>query len=448
MISRLRNRAANIGLRLRRFADHCSATTDYFLSTLKPRFNVLLFKANLGKIWNPVGALRSRISVHVPKRSASPPLALFLLLASSRNLARADDSLSYKFENYTETGGRVGVQTQGFVANQSIGTDMQFGLTLVTDAIAGATPTGISALAGSSLVPLSHLSDHRKAWEADLARQFSRINIATGFSESREHDYVSKGLSINSLTDFNEKNTTLLAGIDAHNDNVETFYDPQHFYVRKRAFSAIMGVTQLLDRLTKVTLNVTWARETGYLSDQYKLVEQNVELIPGSFFPLVFAENRPSEHNSGVAFLAINRAFPGLNGSLEASYRLYADTYGVVANTAEIRWLEKIGRHFTVSPELRLYEQGAANFYYYDLRSTDILPTATPDPGGPAYSSDYRLSSLYTTTCGIRTDWNPSDRLQFDVSYDRYTMRGRDGITPQSAYPRANMVTLGARISW
>jgi hypothetical protein len=363
-------------------------------------------------------------------------------------VARAEDSVSYKFENYTEAGGRVGVQTQGIVANQDIGSDTQFGLTMVTDAIAGATPTGIPAPSGSNQVPLAHLSDHRKAWEADLTRQFDRVNLSAGISESREHDYISDGLSLNSLTDFNAKNTTLLAGIAGHNDSVETFYDPQHLYVKKHAFSGIVGVTQLLDPLTKVTLNFTWARETGYLSDQYKLVEENVELIPGSFFPLVYSENRPSEHNSGVAYLSVNRAFPKLDAAMEGSYRLYSDTFGVVASSAEIRWLQKIGRHVTVAPEARFYEQGAAKFYYYDLNQTDITPTTVPNPDGPAYSSDYRLSSLYTTTYGIKTTWNPTDRLQLEMAYDRYTMRGRDGLTPQSAYPRANILTLGARITW
>jgi hypothetical protein len=384
----------------------------------------------------------------VPKNPASISFAFVLLFALPRNFARAEDSVSYKFENYTEAGGRVGVQTQGLVANQDIGGDMQFRLTTVTDAIAGATPTGVPAPTGSDKVPLAHLSDHRKAWEADLARQFDRVNISAGLSESREHDYISDGLSLNSLTDFNEKNTTLLAGISGHKDSVETFYDPQQVYVNKSVVNAIFGVSQLLDPLTKVTLNFTWARETGYLSDQYKLVQQNVELFPGDYFPLVFAENRPPEHNSGVAYLSINRAFPSLDGAFEGTYRFYSDTYGVVANTAELRWLQKVGRHVAVSPEVRLYEQGAAHFYYYDLESTGIVPTTVPNPQGPAYSSDYRLSSLDTTTYGIKVVWSPSDRFQLDVAYDRYAMRGRDGVTPQSAYPKANIVTFGARISW
>jgi len=379
----------------------------------------------------------------------APAVSVALLLwAAARPTARADDTLSYKYSDYTEEGGRVGVRTQGLVANQDIGTDMQLGLTLVTDAIAGATPTGLPAPVGSNQVPLARLTDHRKAWEADLSRQFGRLNLAAGVSESREHDYISKGWSLNTLTDFNEKNTTFLLGVAGHDDEVETFYDPQHLYVKKHALSAILGVTQLLDPRTKVTLNFTWSRETGYLSDQYKLVEQNVEILPGLYFPLEFSENRPSEHNSGVVYASINRAVPFLHGALEGSYRFFQDTFGVAANTVELQWQQKIGERFVLAPDLRGYEQSAAKFYYYNLTTTNIIPTAIPNPSGPAYSSDYRLSSLFTTTYGLKATWKPRDWLQLDVAYDRYTMRGRDGVTPQSAYPKANIVTLGAKLSW
>lgn len=384
----------------------------------------------------------------IRRRNAALPAALLILLTTPKPSARAEDSVAYKFENYTEANGRVGVQTQGFDANQDLGLDTHFSLTAVTDSIAGATPTGIPAASGSSQVPLAHLSDHRKSWDAELSRQFSRINVTAGLSESREHDYISKGWSLNTLTDFNQKNTTLLVGVAGHNDQVETFYDAGHLYVPKQSESAIVGVTQLLDPLTTVTFNVTWSRETGYLADQYKLVQQNVELLPGDYFLLVFAENRPGEHNSGVAYASIDRAFPKLSGTLEGSYRFYSDTYGIAANTVELRWLQKLGSRFTLAPEVRAYEQNAAKFYYYNLTTTGIVPTQTPDPSGPAYSSDYRLSSLYSTTYGLRAVWKARDWLQFDVSYDRYAMHGRDSVTPQSAYPSANVLMFGAKVSW
>jgi len=375
------------------------------------------------------------------------PLALLLALASPR-AARADDFLAYKYENYEEPGGRVAVQTQGLSASEDLGADMNFGVTLINDAIAGASPTGAPAPAGSGQVPLAHLEDHRKSWEADFSRRFRMVNVTLGASESREHDYVSRGWSLSTQTDLNEKNTTLLVGVAGHSDDVETFYDPEHVYVGKQSFNAIIGVTQVLDPLTFVSVSATWGHETGFLNDQYKVVAKTVELIPGSFFALVFAENRPGERDTGTLLASVNRAFPSAHAALEASYRFYADTFGITANTVELKWIQKIGGAVTLEPGIRLYEQGAANFYYYNLDGTNIIPTRVPDSSGPHYSSDYRLSSLYGTTYGIKATWKIHDHLQLDVAFNRYDMRGRDGVTPGSAYPSANITSVGARVTW
>ena len=389
-----------------------------------------------------------------PNRSPLPgpavpaiPLALLLLLASPR-AAHADDFVAYRYENYTESGGRVGVRTQGLAASEDLGTDMNIGVTLVDDAIAGASPTGAPAPAGSSQVPLAHLEDHRKSWEADFSRQFRMVDVTLGASESREHDYVSRGWSLSTKADLNEKNTTLLLGVAGHSDDVETFYDPEHLYVGKRAFTAIVGITQVLDPRTFVSLNVTWGHETGFLNDQYKVVGKTVELVPGSFFALVFAENRPGERDTGTLLASVNRAYPDAHAAIEASYRFYADTFGITAHTVELRWIQKLGGAVTVSPEVRLYGQDAASFFYYNLDDTDIMPTRVPDSGGTHYSSDYRLSSLYGVTYGIKAAWKIRDHVQLDVAYNRYDMRGRDGVTPRSAYPTANILSIGARVSW
>ena len=375
------------------------------------------------------------------------PLALLLLLASPR-AARADDFVAYKYESYAEEGGRVGVRTQGLAASEDLGTDMSIGFTLINDAITGASPTGAMAPAGSGQVPLAHLEDHRKSWEADFSRRFKMVNVTLGASESREHDYVSRGWSLTTQTDLNEKNTTLLLGVAGHSDDVETFYDPEHLYVGKQAFTAIVGVTQILDPRTFVSFNLTWGHETGFLNDQYKVVGKTVELVPGSFFALVFAENRPGERDTGTLLASVNRAYPAAHAALEASYRFYADTFGITAHTVELQWIQKIGGAVTLSPEVRLYEQGGARFYYYNLNDTAIMPTRVPDSSGTNYSSDYRLSSLYGVTCGIKATWKIRDHVQLDVAFNRYDMRGRDGVTPRSAYPTANITSVGARISW
>jgi len=383
-----------------------------------------------------------------PARPAALPLAVLLVLGLPRTGARAEDYVDYRYEDYSEEGGRIGVRTQGLTASDDLGPDTTVGFTVLNDAISGASPIGIPAPAGSRQVPLANLADHRKAWEVDASRQWRHLNLAVGFAESREHDYVSRGWSVNSRTDFNQKNTELTAGLAGHRDQVETFFDPGREYQGKQAVTAIVGLRQLLDPLTFVTVNASWGRETGYLDDQYKLVQKTEELVPGSFFALPFAENRPGERNLGSLYGAVNRAFPRVHGAIEASYRYYADTFGIQAHTVELRWLQKLGRRVTVAPDLRLTREGAADFYSYDLDPTPIVPTQVPNSAGPAYSSDYRLSSFEAVSVGAHLTAQVVEHVQLNLGYERYAMRGRDGVTPQSAYPVANITTVGARITW
>jgi Protein of unknown function (DUF3570) len=369
-----------------------------------------------------------------------------LLLAAPRP-ARAEDSISYKYEDYREAGGRIAVQTQAADLETDFGTDMHFQVEGVTDAIAGATPNGQPAPAGSNQVVLSDMEDHRKAWNADLSRQFSRVNISVGLANSRESDYVSTGWSLNTLTDFNQKNTTLLAGVAGTSDLVKTFF--QAPYENKWTNDVILGVTQLIDPLTSVTFNVSGSRATGYLADPYKLVQKNIQVLPGIFLLSTFGENRPDERNKWTAFASVNRAFPELQGALEGSYRFYHDTFGTDANTLDVSWLQKIGSRFVLTPHFRFYQQTAADFYYYNLDQAGITPfPGRPRSQGPFYSSDYRLSAFDSYTYGLTGTWTVTDHVQLNAAVEGYDMRGRDGVTPQSAYCRATIVTGGLKLTW
>jgi hypothetical protein len=247
---------------------------------------------------------------------------------------------------------------------------------------------------------------------------------------------------------LNAKNTELLVGLAGHRDWVETFYDPAHTYLGKQAETAIAGLRQLLDPATFVTLNASWGRETGYLADQYKGVQKDVELVPGSTVTRFYGENRPGERNLGVLYAALNRNVAPLHGALEASYRFYADTFGVTAHTLQLRWLQKLGSRVTLAPAVRWTREGAADFYYYNLDRTDLTPARFPDTALPAYSSDYRLSAFDAVSVGAQLTVRVADHVQIDLGAERYAMRGRDGVTPQSAYPVARVWTAGTRITW
>lgn len=380
-----------------------------------------------------------------------PTLRVGLLAVTLASLAphgaRAEDSISYKYEDYREMGGRIAVRTQGAFIEKDLGTATKLKLEGILDSIAGATPNGQPARAGSDQVPLSNLTERRKAWSGELSHQFQRVNLALGVSNSRESDYVSTGWAVNTVTDFNQKNTTLLLGVAGTDDTIKVFYQAAH--AEKDTNDVIVGVTQLLNPQTSLTCNFTWGRQRGYLSDAYKLVQKNVEIIPGVSLPLTFGENRPSERDKWIGLLALNRAFPEMHGAVDATYRFYRDSFGTRAHTVDLAWFQRLGEKVLLRPGLRFYDQGAADFYHYNLDDTSIVPVqGPPRRTGPFYSSDYRLSSMQTFTYGLKVILNATAALQFDVAFERYDMRGKDRVTPQSAYCRANIVTLGGRFSW
>jgi hypothetical protein len=362
-------------------------------------------------------------------------------------LMRGDDSFSYKYEDYTEAGGRMAVKTNSALVSQDLGPDMHFQAEGVVDAIAGATPNGQPAPAGSDQVVLTEMHDRRKAWNASLSRAFPGIDLSLGYAHSMESDYLSNGLSLNTVTDFNNKNTELLAGFARTDDRVKVFF--QSPWEKKRSNNLALGVTQLLGPRTSVTANLGWQDDTGFLTDPYKLVQKDVEVGPGVFLPFTYSENRPDHRTKWVALLELHQAMPALNGAVETSYRFFHDSYGTDAHTISLTWIQKIGTAFYLEPELRGYAQSAASFYHYQLDATSIVPTGgAPNPQGPFYSSDYRLSALHTYSYGLKGVWKITSAVRLDLKFEEYVMQGRDGVTSQSAYPRARILNAGLTIFW
>jgi hypothetical protein len=372
-------------------------------------------------------------------------LAVLLQLLAPRT-GRAETTTSYKYQDYRESGGRINVRAHYGLIEQTLGLSAKLRITGVIDTITGATPTGEPADPATGLVPLTNIDDRRKAWTADFSRQFGRVNVSLGAANSRESDYVSTGFSLNTLTDFNQKNTTLLVGLSATDDEVKVFHQPAR--ASKRTFDLIVGVTQLLDENTSLVLNAAYGSASGYLSDPYKLIRKNTELLPGVFLPLTFGENRPDEREKWIAYTGINHSVTRLKGAVEASYRLYHDSYGITSHTLAAAWFQRLGEQFILSPSARFYRQNAADFYRVSLDGTSITPGSLPNPAGPFFASDYRLAEFDSWTYGLKLVWTPNPAFQADVAWERYEMSGRDGITAASAFPDASIVTVGFRLSW
>lgn len=372
-------------------------------------------------------------------------LALQLLLPRE---SRAEGAVSYKFQSWREEADRIQVNSHYGSVEQSLPADAKLKLSGVIDSITGATPTGQLPTVPGGQVPLTEIEDRRKAWQAELSKPFGRIDVSLGFANSRESDYVSNGWSLNTLSNFNQKNTTLLLGLAGTSDDVKVFF--QKPWEHKRSLDLIAGVTQLLDPNTSVTFNLGYGKASGFLSDPYKLIEKHVDLGGGLSLLRTFGENRPRDRAKWTAFACLNRAMPDLNGALEGTYRFYSDDFGITSHTITLEWFQKIGgERFLLRPSVRFYEQSSADFYRLTLDGTAINPGSVPDPNGPFYSADFRLSKMRTFTYGLKAIVIlVPDRVTVDASIERYTMHGRDNITSPSAYVDADVFTVGARIAW
>jgi len=388
-------------------------------------------------------------NVPIPARVSI--LAFCLLLIQPRT-ARAEDSLTVKAQSWQEDKDRIRVDSQYTQLDLDLGTDTHFKAMGLLDSIAGATPTGERPASGN-IVPKAKMEDRRKAWTSDLSHQFPRLNVSVGYGVSRESDYVSYGWSVNTVTDFNDKNTNLTLGYGGTKDTISEWKLNWSKQRHKDGSDFIAGITQLLNPNTSVTANVVYGTSSGVMSDPYKIVSTTrLDLDPGTYYTP--PENRPDEKTKISIFLGLNRNFERLNAAIDLSYRHYHDSFGITSHTTTLEWIQKFGERVIVQPSVRFYRQSAADFYYYNLDRSRITTTYEPvlaETGtgrAPFYSSDYRLSYMETLDLGLKVVVKITSWLSIDANYDRYTMRGLDHITPKDAYTKANMFMAGMKITF
>lgn len=405
-------------------------------------------------------------------------LSLVLRLLNPAKVAAADNHVEYRFEDYQEAGGRMHIRTHTAAFEQELTSKITARGLLVYDGISGATPTGEAPATGSSQVPLASLTDIRRAATFDFSVRYGRHTTTPSVTYSEESDYISRGISLTHSIDFNQKNTTLVFGA-AHNfDSV--WGPPLPVSEGKGSSDFLIGLNQLLSPTTVLTANLSFGYSDGYLADPYRVVSFVLADSPDPIFSdpsqaLRQNEVRPRHRFKQVGYLSLTQGIKPIDASIEAEYRLYHDDWGIIANTVGLTWFQKITRWLTLSPNVRYYRQTAADFYSPAFRGVSFPQyaggtqaafqggvfyafaddPAFPAPGDPSfqildvparpsyYSADYRLSELETWTYGVGTQLRIADHVTIDAAYKHYVMRGLDGVTPRSAYPKADIFTVG-----
>lgn len=288
----------------------------------------------------------------------------------------------------------------------------------------------------NTTVPLTQMHDQRRAISLGTPIAFGIHQFTPLVAVSMESDYHSYGAALNYQALLNNKNTTLNAGWSHNCDRVR---DNNLIWEGKVSDDFLLGLNQLLTPKSYITFDFTYGQEYGYLSDPYRGVMPALNFPqPDPSDPALLSENRPRRRTKEIFYTSYSLFIEPLDGSAEVGYRFFHDSYGIFAHTFETSWHQKIGRNLYLTPGFRYYIQTAANFYYILVPDFNNLPAA--------YSSDYRLSELQTFNFSIALNYRIQKHFSIDLGYSRYIMQGLDGATSQSAFPSANIYTIGGRI--
>lgn len=375
-----------------------------------------------------------------PQELAASLLAAALLLPGVQALADEPPqggSISLRYLDYADRQSgldRIHAHSPSIAVTAPIASDWSIEGTLTADDVSGASPRYHTAVSGAS-----HMQDERKAGDIAVTRYFRRGTLTAGAAYSTEHDYVSRALSLNGTVSSEDNNTTWAFGLAGSRDRI----DPVNHVVvdeHKRTVSVLAGVTRVLTPNDIGQLTLTRTNGDGYFNDPYKLFD-----------------NRPRSRRQNTVLLRWNHFVDSTGGTSRLSYRYYSDSFRIRAHTLSGEYVQPLGGGWSIVPELRLYTQSAAYFYYDPVYDGTLGPPFPPgfsngaDPNRLS-SPDQRLSGFGAVTAGLKVVRAIGKLWTVDVKVEGYEQRGNwrlfhDG-SPGLAPLHARIFQVGLTRRW
>jgi len=353
-------------------------------------------------------------------------------------------------------------------------------LRAIFDSITGASPNGATATdvtqtftspsgndtytAAAGETPMRNVRDVRYAFGVDYEHELSRLYTNTVTADiSSETDYFSLGASDTVKRDFNNRQTTLAAGVGVNLDIVSPNggmpTELQYWDVgttptatttgegddgkSKLIANLMVGVTQILSRRSLTQLNLSVTNSSGYLTDPYKLLS----VIDSGGNTLGYRyEKRPGSRLSTALYWKYQYQLP--EDVVYFSYRYFNDDWGITAHTADVKYRYELGGGKYLQPHYRYYQQTAADFYRHSLVNGDPLPQYA--------SADLRLGEMTGTTIGLKYGM-PLYQGEFSARIEKMQQNGTshpsDAIGIQQNYDLyptldATIVQLGYRFKF
>jgi len=287
-----------------------------------------------------------------------------------------------------------------------------FGMDITHEAMSGATPWYVTpGPRGEPVQVMTAATIDEARTDALLTGDYyldrGKVTLTGGVSS--ENDYLAFNAGLGGERQFNDKNTTLSAGVAASFDRI-TPEDTNKYPTRpkeenKQSYDVYLAASQVLGPATIVQTSVKYQLATGFLSDPYKLA-----YVAGA----PETDERPDLRNQVSWLTRFRHHFRAAKASLHFDYMFYADDWKMYSHTFTLAWYQTLFDRLQLVPSVRYYSQSQAEFYepYYLVPRSDGYR-----------SSDYRLSPYGAYEYGIKAEfpfelWSLNWALS--AAYERY----------------------------
>lgn len=328
--------------------------------------------------------------------------AMSLLFSDPAIAENAPDRgvISLKYLDYLDSQpdqDRILVRATAFKLIAPVAGEWAIGASATTDVISGASPA-------YHTTALKKMHERRNAADADVTRYFQNNSVTFGVNQSKESDYLARGISLQANQSSEDRNTTWTVGFARSKDTI----NPNNNIVnneKKQVTDFLVGVTQVLSSDDIVQLNLGLSRGKGYFSDPYKALD-----------------SRPRERQHHTVLLRWNHHMESRQSTVRSSYRYFSDDWGIKAHTAGLEYVQPFAQGWSVTPMLRVYSQSAANFYI-DAGPSDFPFPPNPPEDAIVFSEDQRLSAFGAHTFGLKVSKQLNDDWLVDIKIEQYTQR-------------------------
>ena len=325
-------------------------------------------------------------------------------------------------------------------------------LGLAVDAITGASPTGglptgqvqttTSASGQTSTttadaVPTHAFQDLRGAVDLGWVEPLGTlVSASTSAHYSQEKDYASIGGGLKTSVDLMNRLVTLTVGGGYNRDRVFPTGGTAVGLAPdstprlpgdnpKEVRTGLVGLSRVVSRRWLLGATGSQTRETGYLTDPYKIVSL---VDPVTQLPVAQVnEKRPGARTRDD--LLGSSVYHFEQDIFYANYRYYWDDWGVRSHTLDMKVRHDLSSESWVQPHVRLYAQSPARFYVFGLTQGQPLPEFA--------SADERLGPLRTATFGATYGFHvPGHRGEFTLRAE-YIYQWLVGRPPTPTAPSA-----------